>query len=227
VGTAHPADSDMLRITGPHSVTQLPGFAEGLFTVQDLSASQAVKALNPQPGWKILDLCSAPGTKTTQIAELTRDAATILATDIDPKRLDRVRENLARLGIKSVTILPHAQLDQQPAGSFDAILLDVPCSNTGVLARRIEARFRLRPEAVADLAAVQKGLLEKAATLLKPGGRICYSTCSIQKTEDQNVIQDFLATHGQFSLAYEHLTLPSPTPADHDGAYIAVLPTRG
>jgi len=223
VGTAHPTGSDMLRVTGPHSVTELPGFSEGLFTVQDLSASQAVSALQPQPGWTILDMCSAPGTKTTQIAELTRDSATILATDIDPKRLERVQENIARLGLKSIAIIPYAQLEQGTVGPFDAILLDVPCSNTGVFARRIEARHRLRPETINDLAAAQRALLEKAAPLLKPAGRICYSTCSIHKVENQDVIRDFLNTHNQFELAQERLTLPSAQPFDHDGAYAAVL----
>ncbi len=227
VGTAHPtiADvtSDMLRVTGPHSVTELPGFAEGLFTVQDLSASQAVRLLQPQPGWTILDMCSAPGTKTTQSAELTQDAATILATDIDPKRLERVHENIARLGLKSITIIPYTQLEQGTIGPFDAILLDVPCSNTGVLARRIEARYRLQPETIHDLAATQRTLLEKAAALLKPSGRVCYSTCSIQRTENQDIVQAFLNARNQFQLVQEHLTLPSPQPFDHDGAYTALL----
>jgi len=215
--------SDTLRVTSPQSVVALPGFAEGLFTVQDLSASQAVRLLQPQPGWTILDMCSAPGTKTTQLAELTRDAATILATDIDPQRLERVRENIARLGLESITIIPYAQLEQGAAGPFDAILLDVPCSNTGVLARRIEARYRLRPESINDLAATQHTLLEKAATLLKPAGRICYSTCSIQKAENQDTIRDFLACHSQLHLTHEHLILPFADAFDHDGGYCAVL----
>jgi 16S rRNA (cytosine967-C5)-methyltransferase len=220
---AEPAPApDMLRIAGPHAVTELPGFAEGLFTVQDVSASQAVRALQPQPGWTILDLCSAPGTKTTQLAELTQDSARIFATDIDPKRLERVQENVARLGLKSVTIIPHAQLEQGTAGPFDAILIDAPCSNTGVLARRVEARFRLKPDTINDLAAAQRALLDKAAPLLKPTGRLCYSTCSLQKAENQDTVQAFLASHAQFRLD-EQLTLPCPTPTDHDGAYVAVL----
>ncbi|MBM4027421.1 MAG: hypothetical protein FJ280_18745, partial [Planctomycetes bacterium] len=143
---------EMIRIAGPHAVTQLPGFAEGLFTVQDLSASQAVRLLNPQPGWSILDLCAAPGTKTTQLAEATRDAARIIATDINPERLDRVQENLTRLGLRSITIVPYAQLQPGQTGPFDVILLDAPCSNTGVLARRVEARFRLRRKAIQEIA---------------------------------------------------------------------------
>jgi len=223
VRRAYPTSPAMLRIAGPHSVTELPGFAEGLFTVQDLSASEAIRALQPQSGWTILDLCSAPGTKTTQIAEMTRDSATILATDIDPKRLERVQENITRLGLKSVTIVPHAQLEQQARGPFDAVVLDVPCSNTGVLARRVEARFRVSPEAIKDLAEVQRSLLERAANLVKPAGKICYSTCSIQRTEDQDVIQNFLAADNRFALAREQLLLPSATPFDHDGSYVVVL----
>jgi 16S rRNA (cytosine967-C5)-methyltransferase len=213
----------MLQITGPQAVTELPGFAEGLFTVQDLSASQAVRALQPQTGWTILDLCSAPGTKTTQLAELTNDSARILATDIDRERLERVEENVARLGLKSVTIIPYAQLQQDALGPFDAILVDAPCSNTGVLARRVEARFRVQPDTIKALAAAQRSLLDKAAPLLKPMGRICYSTCSIQKAENQAVIHNFLTTHNQFQLAHEHLTLPAPAPTDRDGAYVAIL----
>jgi len=213
---------DMIRIVGPHAVTQLPGFAEGLFTVQDLSAAQAVRILAPQPGWSILDLCSAPGTKTTQLAEATRDSAAILATDINPERLDRVRENIARLGLTSVTIIPYAQLEQGQSGPFDAILLDAPCSNTGVLARRVEARFRLRRKAVQEIAATQKALLAKAAGLVRPGGRICYSTCSLQRQENQDV-RAFLLESRQFELVHEELVLPSAESYDHDGAYVALL----
>jgi 16S rRNA (cytosine967-C5)-methyltransferase len=213
---------DMIRITGPHAVTQLPGFAEGLFSVQDLSASMAVRTLAPQPDWSILDLCSAPGSKTTQIAELSRDAASITATDIDPTRLERVAENIARLGLKSITIVPHAQLERGTE-RFDAILVDAPCSNTGVLSRRVEARFRVTAQAVKDIAAIQKGLLAKTASLVKPGGRICYSTCSIQRRENQDLVRDFLAGHSDFELASESLLLPSTGPFDHDGSYVALL----
>ncbi len=216
-----------LRVSGPHSVTALPGFAEGLFTVQDISASQAVRSLDPRPGWTVLDLCAAPGTKTTQLAELTQDAASIVATDIDAKRLERVRENVARLGIESVTVAPYAQIAESGVGSFDAVLVDAPCSNTGVLARRVEVRLRITPGSVQELAKTQQSLLDKAATLVKPTGRIGYSTCSIQKAENSDVVHAFLDTHPQFDLTHEELTLPSADPFDHDGAYIALLTRRG
>jgi len=234
-----------LRITGPQSVAQLPGFAEGLFTVQDVSASNAVRLLDPQPAWKILDLCAAPGTKTMQLAEMTQDAAQIVATDINAKRLGKLDENLTRFGLKSVTVVPYEVLrktedrgrttgepTQQssafrpPSSGFDAVLLDVPCSNTGVLARRIEVRFRVTRESVKELAQTQRGLLEKAASLLKPGGRICYSTCSIQRAENRDLVRAFLEANGQFELMREQFILPSSAGFDHDGAYAAILVKR-
>jgi len=216
----------MLKITSPQSVTQLPGFAEGWFAVQDVSAANAVRVLDPQPDWMILDLCAAPGTKTTQLAEATRDAARIIATDIDAKRLEKVHENITRLGLKSITVIPYAQLESAMSptpGPCDAVLVDVPCSNTGVLAKRVEVRHRIHPEVVQKLTQTQRGLLEKAAAFVKPGGTICYSTCSIQPKENQDLIGAFLADHGNFKLTDEDLRLPSANPFDRDGAYVAIL----
>lgn len=221
-----PCNCGMVKIVAPQSVAQLPGFAEGLFTVQDVSASNAVRLLEPQPAWKILDLCAAPGGKTMQLAEMTQDAAQIVATDINAKRLTKLDENLARLGIKSVSVVPYTELERESLGPFDAVLLDVPCSNTGVLARRIEVRFRVARESVKELAKTQRGLLEKAPSLLKPGGRICYSTCSIQRAENEDLVRAFLQANRQFDLVCEELVLPTAGDFDHDGAYSAILVNR-
>ena len=217
---------EMLKIAAPQSVVQLPGFAEGWFTVQDLAASRAVRLLDPQPGWTILDLCAAPGTKTTQLAERTQDAARIVATDIDAKRLPRLHENLDRLGTPSVTVVPYTELETEAPGPFDAVLLDVPCSNTGVLAKRIEARFRLTRGSVKELTTIQRGLLDKVANVVKPGGRIAYSTCSIQASENGDLIRAFLNAGAPFDLIGEELALPSAGQFDHDGAYTAILLRR-
>jgi 16S rRNA (cytosine967-C5)-methyltransferase len=213
-------DEAVLRIKSPQAITQLPGFEEGLFIVQDLTASRAVGLLAPRPGWTILDLCAAPGVKTTQLAEVTGDAAKIIATDIDAERLKKVKENSSRLGINSIEVVPYKQLADI---KFDCILLDVPCSNTGVLARRIEARYRIRPEAVTELAETQIELLERAAELLKPQGTICYSTCSIQKQENGELVREFLDKNPGFNIEVEQLTLPSAEGFDRDGGYTAVL----
>ena len=125
-----------------------------------------------------------------QLAEATGDNAEICATDIDAKRLERVRENIARLGLGSIEIVPYDVGWGSPhQGSFDAVLLDVPCSNTGVMAKRIEVRFRTSSERLKKLAKTQRGLLDRAAGLVKPGGKICYSTCSIQKGENAEVVK--------------------------------------
>ncbi|MHC4705945.1 MAG: transcription antitermination factor NusB [Planctomycetota bacterium] len=220
-----PPDESMVRIKGPRAVTQLPGFAEGLFSVQDLTASQVVKALQPQPGWTILDLCAAPGVKTTQLAESTGDSAKIIATDIDNERLKMVKENIARLGIKSVDLTEYNKLKKvaEQTGPFDAVLLDVPCSNTGVLARRVEARYRIRPTTATKLAKTQYQLLETAAAMIKPQGKICYSTCSIQEPENGQLVRRFVQKHPNFRLESEVLTLPSAEDFDHDGGYVAIV----
>jgi 16S rRNA (cytosine967-C5)-methyltransferase len=181
--------------------------------------------LNPQRDWAILDLCAAPGTKTTQLAEATGDAARIIATDNDGRRLDMVKENITRLGINSVRIIPYEDLKSVAAevGSFDAVLLDVPCSNTGVLARRVEARYRISPEAIGELAVIQAELLRTSAGMVKSHGKICYSTCSIQKEENSELVRSFLKDNPGFELESEELTFPSAEGFDHDGGYAAIL----
>jgi len=224
------ADGSMMRIRSPREVTQLPGFAEGEFTVQDITASQAVKMLNPQRDWTILDLCAAPGTKTTQLAEATGEAARVIATDIDNPRLERLEENIDRLGIKSVDVVSYREFSNSESAiansKFDCVLLDVPCSNTGVLAKRIESRYRISPEAIRGLAQIQAGLLKTAAGLVRPNGKICYSTCSIQKAENTKIVRDFLKENPNFELEFEELTLPSAESLDHDGGYTAILVKR-
>jgi len=229
-------DTPMIRIRPASAVTELPGFAEGLFAVQDLTASHAVRMLDPKPGTEILDLCAAPGVKTTQIAEITGDSARIIATDINPERLKKIEENTTRLGIAGVSVLAYEDFKRRAAelASFDAVLLDVPCSNTGVLAKRIEARYRLNPAAIEELAQTQSQLLRQAASMIKPNGKICYSTCSIQKNENSELIRDFLQQNNHFKLESEKLILPSasrhagtceknPDEFDHDGGYVAIL----
>jgi 16S rRNA (cytosine967-C5)-methyltransferase len=106
---------------------------------------------------------------------------------------------------------------------FDCILLDVPCSNTGVLARRVEARYRINPETIGQLAGLQAELLRTASGLVKPGGKICYSTCSIQKDENSGIIENFLKENKNFTLVSQQLTLPEAEGIDHDGGYAAIL----
>jgi len=171
------------------------------------------------------------------LAEVTGDTVKIIATDIDSKRLEMVKENIARLGIKSVDVVPYEELLNSKFSihnsKFDCVLLDVPCSNTGVLARRVEARYRISPEAIKELAAKQGKLLRAAAEMVEPGGKICYSTCSIQRCENSELINEFLRQNQNFTLESEQLTLPSAegfrreaSCGDHDGGYAAILTRR-
>ena len=228
IGVESVCDGEMIRVKSPRTVTEMPGFAEGLFSIQDASAARPLLLLKPKPEWTILDLCAAPGTKTTQLAELTADKAKIIATDIDGERLKKVRENVARLGIKSVTVVKYEKFFENAKVSirnyqFDAVLLDVPCSNTGVLAKRVEARYRIKPEAIKELTKIQRELLKTAASMIKPEGKICYSTCSIQKCENSELVKNFLQKNPGFELEVEQITLPSAQSFDHDGGYAAII----
>ena len=216
----------------------LPGWAEGWFSVQDVSAMAVAEAAAPRPGQRVLDLCAAPGGKTTHLAELMENQGTIVACDVRAEKLERVEENCRRLGIEIVrTCLPDDPALAPAAAPFDVVLVDAPCSNTGVLARRVEARHRLRPADVASLRQVQAGLLQKASRLVRPGGALVYSTCSIESAENELQIEAFLAGQGAFRREKAFLMLPrgrAGGPADaggqgpaagrgRDGGYLAVL----
>lgn len=220
-------EGTMIKLKSPKAISNLPGFAEGEFTVQDITASQPVLLLDPQSDWTILDLCAAPGVKTTQLAEATGDSATIVATDIDSGRLEMVKENTTRLGVSSVEIVPYEKILNSEfsihKSKFDCILLDVPCSNTGVLTKRVEARYRVSPKAIQELVRTQGEMLRAAAVMVKPRGTICYSTCSIQKDENSDLVVDFLKESHAFTLEFERLVLPSAEGFDHDGGYTAII----
>jgi len=195
-------------------ITGLPGFTKGLFTVQDESAMTAAELLAPRPGETILDLCAAPGTKTTHLAELMHNRGRIIATDVNADRLRKVNENADRLGIEIIETQPvQRDLQDVPAGPFDGILVDAPCSNTGVLGKRPEARWRIRPRDIDELAALQKRLLQTAADRLKPDGRLVYSTCSIEPEENEGVVAAFLAARFDVQLERQTTQLPGQ-PAD-------------
>ncbi|MBE3071289.1 MAG: 16S rRNA (cytosine(967)-C(5))-methyltransferase RsmB [Planctomycetes bacterium] len=194
---------------------------EGCLTVQDPAAMAAVEALAPAPGESVLDLCASPGTKTTQIVEWMGDRGRVVACDRSEEKLRPIRQTVAARHLESVGVcLVDDLAGAAPAGGFDAALVDAPCSNTGVLARRVEARWRLRPDDPAELAAVQGRLLGEAAMRVRPGGRIVYSTCSLQAVENDGVVAAFLAAHQGWRVEGRELTLPGP---DHDGAFWALL----
>lgn len=200
---------------------RLPGFEEGWFAVQDESAIAAASLLAPQPGERILDLCAAPGGKTTHLAALMQNQGQIVAGDVDRERLRLIEQSCRRLGISIVeTRLMPRDGAEMPEGPFDRILVDVPCSNTGVLGKRPEVRWRLQAREIAELAALQARLLRAACDRLAPGGSLVYSTCSIEPEENRGVIDAVLAERTDLSLTRQINHVPG-RPAD--GGYQALL----
>ena len=205
-------------------VPNLPSFQHGFFYIQDPSTLLAVEELNPQPGEQILDLCAAPGGKTTLIAQKMRNQGRIVASDAQANRLRLVQENCARLGVSCVEN-EHSTLDARPSALFDRILVDAPCSNTGVMRRRVDLRWRIRPEEIERLRQTQIALLHSAASRLKPNGSLVYSTCSLEPGENRAVVDQFLAEHPDFKLESERELLPFVDAVD--GAYVARLRRGG
>jgi 16S rRNA (cytosine967-C5)-methyltransferase len=214
VATENAPHGAYLRLVGSHVPLEVGAFVDGWFSVQDPASMVAVEALQPAPGQRILDLCAAPGAKTTAIAEHLGNRGEVVAFDSDPERLSRVDQNRRRLGLTCITMLN--DLAQAPPASFDAVLVDAPCSNTGVLARRVEARWRWTTAQLHNLMVVQRTLVERAMTLVRPGGVLVYSTCSLEPEENRMALAP-LTTGGQLEL--EQLLLPAPP--HHDGGYVA------
>jgi 16S rRNA (cytosine967-C5)-methyltransferase len=212
---------DAIQLTESAFVQKLPGFEEGWFAVQDESALAAASLLDPQPGERVLDLCAAPGGKTAHLAALMQNRGRILATDVDAARLGRVTETCRRLGIDIVeTRIISRDGANGPDETFDRILLDVPCSNTGVLGKRPEVRWRLRQGELSELAAIQGRLLRTACQRLAPTGRLVYSTCSIEPEENRAVVDALLRERSDLNLVNELTHVPGQ-PAD--GGYQALL----
>ncbi len=200
-------------------------FAEGLIQPQDATATNVSLLADPKPGWRVLDMCAAPGTKTTHLAELMRNKGSVLAVDIQEK-LSRISENCRRMGIDIVETMSTDKLGSLEPGSFDLVLVDVPCSNTGVLARRAEARWRFDSKHLSQLMGDQFFLASTAGIMVRPGGRVVYSTCSIEAEEGHDVIEKMLKQNSSLRLESEKLILPEGTnePANwRDGGYYAIL----
>ncbi|MCX6913069.1 MAG: RsmB/NOP family class I SAM-dependent RNA methyltransferase, partial [Verrucomicrobia bacterium] len=204
---------------------RLPSFQQGLFYVQDSSTLLAVRELDPQPGEHVLDLCAAPGGKLTYIAQLMRNEGHLLAHDTASERLKLIEQNCARLGVTYVQTLLPSTLHAPRSTLFDRVLIDAPCSNTGVMRRRVDLRWRIRLEEVGRLQATQQGLLRQAAALLKPGGTLVYSTCSLEPEENGLVVNEFLSEHTAFKLERTRELLPFVEGVD--GTYVARMLKHG
>lgn len=216
-----PGVRDWFRVEGN---LPLDAVQAGALYVADPSTRHAIDLLAPQAGERILDACAAPGGKSAAIMAATGGQAVLTATDLHMHRLPTLQENLTRLGAGNVDT---ACMDwTQPCPPcweryFDAVLLDVPCSNTGVMQRRVDVRWRLSEAELERLATLQSKILDSASRSVRPGGRLVYSTCSIDRDEDARTVQAFLQRHPEFTLKREVLALPFEEKTD--GAYAALL----
>lgn len=230
-GIAFEEEERCVLVRGVGRVEDLPGFEENWFAVQDATAAEVVAALEPTKASRILELCAAPGGKTIALSEAVGPDGAVLAVDMPGERTERLRAELFRRGITNVAVLEADATDAAslPTGvagrgkpGFHFALLDAPCSNTGVLARRVEARWRIEgPQEIANLAALQGRLLRVAADKLRRGGRVVYSTCSLDKDENEGVVAAFLTESPDYRLASQ--TTHLPVAGRRDGGYIAVL----
>ncbi|WET15711.1 16S rRNA (cytosine(967)-C(5))-methyltransferase RsmB [Yersinia intermedia] len=223
---------DAVRLITPCAVSDLPGFELGWVTVQDASAQGCVDLLDPQNGEQILDLCAAPGGKTTHVLEAAPKAH-VLAVDMDEQRLSRVNENLQRLKLHAVVRVGDGRTPETWCGDqqFDRILLDAPCSATGVIRRHPDIKWLRRDSDIAGLAELQSEIIEAIWPRLKKGGVMVYATCSILPEENQQQIAAFLQRHSEAELVETGTnTAPGkqnlPHPEDGDGFFYAKLIKR-
>lgn len=173
-----------LRLSRGAAVESLPGFAEGAWWVQDLAASLPARLLGAGQGRRVLDLCAAPGGKTLQLAAA---GWRVTALDASAKRLERLRRNLARTGLSAEIVTANA-LEWEPSAPFDAVLLDAPCTATGTCRRHPDVLHRIGPRQIAEMAELQARLLERASGWLKPGGRLVYAVCSLEREEGEGQV---------------------------------------
>lgn len=191
------AEPSAILLNSTAAISSIPGYEEGLFYVQDLSAQRAAVYLNPQPGERILDACAAPGGKTTHILELCNGNVDLTALDINPLRLERLEENLKRQHWK-ITVAKGSAANPEEwwdGKLFDRILIDAPCSGTGVIRRHPEIKFIRTEDEIHQLAQDQNNMLEALWGLLKNGGTLLYTTCSVLKEENSTQIQNFVYRH--------------------------------
>jgi 16S rRNA (cytosine967-C5)-methyltransferase len=198
-------------------------FGEGDFAIQDEASMLVVRLLEPGPGEVVADVCAAPGTKTTHLAQLMENQGRLLALDPQPARLGLVRESASRLGVSIVETLEGAVEAIAPrfSGACDAVLVDAPCSNLGVLRRNPEVKWRRRPEDIVAAAGRQRAILAAAATMVRPGGRLVYATCSLEPEENDEVVCELLASGAGF-----HPDPPAAFPLALEGAGLRCLPHR-
>lgn len=222
---------ETLVIDGFKSVGSIGAHKTGLFMVQDESSTLVGHAVSPVEGSTVIDACSAPGGKSTHLAQLMNNQGRVISADIHPHKMELIQENAARLGINIIEtiVLDASELDRQYKDMADYVLVDAPCSGLGVLRRRPEIRWRKEKKQIQALSGLQGKILDSAALCVKAGGTLVYSTCTVTKEENQDIIEQFLKKHPEFSMESLNPYLPeklkdSPGAKSLEKGYIQFLP---
>lgn len=194
---------DGIRIRGGGNLANTPWFRNGQFTMQDESSMLVAALVAPIPGSRVLDCCAAPGGKSTHLAELMNNAGSIVSYDVHPHKRELIAANAARLGA-SIIVSRTGDAEklgaELPAASFDAVLVDAPCTGFGVIRRKPDIKWTKREEDIADIAMLQRSILDSVHRLVKPGGGLVYSTCTLEADENEGQIERFAADHPEFRL---------------------------
>jgi 16S rRNA (cytosine967-C5)-methyltransferase len=191
-------DGDALVLDGPFDAFAAPEWEEGLFMPQSRAAMAVARILDPRPGDHVLDLCAAPGGKTTHLAALMGNEGRVTAVEQHPGRAEALRQTAARMGATIVEVRTQDAQQPQERAAYDRVLVDPPCSDLGTLASRPDARWR-KADRPRQLAALQSRILAAGAEAVRPGGTLVYSTCTISPIENERVVEDFLAAHSDFA----------------------------
>ena len=218
--------NECLILKSPGNIKKIAGYKEGFWAVQGESSSLVAKVLDPQQGERILDLCAAPGGKTAHIAALIKNSGEIIAVDISKERLKKIEENSKRLGIKCVKTVLSDAVSFSDLNKYDKILIDVPCSNTGVLVKRPDARWKKTPKDIKNLTEIQLNILKNVSELLKEGGSLVYSTCSIEQEENLLLIEEFLKTNKDFAFEDISKYIRLKDEGLNNEGYIQILQSR-
>lgn len=225
---AHPFRPDeFISLPRGVSVRNIPGYNEGLFTVQDPSTGESVRLLAPLPGESVLDACAAPGGKTSIIADMMHNKGMITAMDVSRFRLNPLYDNVKRLGITCVNIAVGDATNRKslarlaPRSGYDRILLDVPCTNTGVLRRRPDARWRFNLGELKRICSIQEAMLDAVSPFLKKGGRMVFSNCSMEPEEGTEMIHYWIRKRSDFR-TLERVSLLPPA-SETDGVFAIAL----
>ena len=218
-------DRSFTKLERGERVESVKGFAEGEFIVQDPGTQLAIELMDAKHGERILDACAAPGGKTIQLAWR---GAKVTACEVNPRRRARLMDNLNRVGVMSgsgrvevIDSLPQPQPSSSPSPSFTKILVDAPCSNTGVLRRRPDARWNWSEEKLKELVKLQAEILDQVAPLVAPGGSLVYSTCSNEPEENLEQVRAFTRRHRDFHIVTSKESIPYES--GHDGAFAALI----